>query len=102
MLPADLKARVEAAAKDGRRSLSQEIVAALEEKFPAPKSQALLAAELMQTVVRLLQRSSDPSDPILQRAIDDWAESMPGVAFELRRTDDGYLEIVFKSGTSDD
>ncbi len=36
MLPADLKARVEAAAKDARRSLSQEIVATLAERYPEP------------------------------------------------------------------
>lgn len=36
MLPADLKDRIEAATKDTRRSLSREMVAALEEKFPAP------------------------------------------------------------------
>lgn len=36
MLPAGLKRRVEVAAHSTRRSLSQEIVAALEEKFPPP------------------------------------------------------------------
>ncbi|HWL56417.1 MAG TPA: hypothetical protein VNQ78_07020 [Paracoccus sp. (in: a-proteobacteria)] len=34
MLPADLKSRVEAAAKKAHRSLSQEIVATLEEEYP--------------------------------------------------------------------
>lgn len=38
MLPAGLKGRVEAAAQASRRSLSQEIVATLEERFPAPRS----------------------------------------------------------------
>lgn len=36
MLPADLKIRVEEMAGLNRRSLSQEIVAALEEKYPTP------------------------------------------------------------------
>lgn len=36
MLPADLKIRVEEMASLNRRSLSQEIVAALEEKYPSP------------------------------------------------------------------
>lgn len=35
MLPAALKARVETAAKENRRSLSQEIVGTLEEKYPS-------------------------------------------------------------------
>ncbi|UWQ38463.1 hypothetical protein K3552_05490 [Leisingera aquaemixtae] len=37
MLPALLKARVEEQASLNRRSLSQEIVTALEEKYPPPK-----------------------------------------------------------------
>ena len=36
MLPADLKIRVEEMASLNRRSLSQEIVSALEEKYPSP------------------------------------------------------------------
>ncbi|ATX64728.1 hypothetical protein [Roseinatronobacter bogoriensis] len=36
MLPAGLKTRVEASADRNRRSLSQEIVWALEERYPAP------------------------------------------------------------------
>lgn len=36
-LPADLKDRVEAAAAENNRSMNAEIVAALEEKFPAPR-----------------------------------------------------------------
>lgn len=36
MLPADLKVRVEEMASLNRRSLSQEIVAALEDKYPTP------------------------------------------------------------------
>lgn len=36
MLPADLKIRVEEMASLNRRSLSQEIVAALEDKYPTP------------------------------------------------------------------
>ena len=38
MLPADLKIRVEEMASLNRRSLSQEIVAALEDKYPTPKA----------------------------------------------------------------
>ena len=38
MLPADLKIRVEEMASLNRRSLSQEIVAALEEKYPSPNA----------------------------------------------------------------
>ena len=38
MLPADLKVRLEAAASRERRSLSQEIVATLEEKYPPPSA----------------------------------------------------------------
>lgn len=37
MIPADLKIRVEEMAALNRRSLSQEIVAALEEHYPTPK-----------------------------------------------------------------
>lgn len=36
-MPPDLKERVEAAAKANNRSMNAEIVAVLEEKFPAPK-----------------------------------------------------------------
>lgn len=36
MIPADLKIRIEEMASLNRRSLSQEIVAALEEQYPAP------------------------------------------------------------------
>ncbi|TVP70130.1 MAG: hypothetical protein EA339_13395 [Rhodobacteraceae bacterium] len=36
MIPAGLKARVEASAQKNRRSLSQEIVRVLEEQFPTP------------------------------------------------------------------
>lgn len=39
MLPVRLKARVEQEAINNRRSLSQEIVAALEEKFPPPRDE---------------------------------------------------------------
>jgi hypothetical protein len=35
-IPEDLKLRVEKAAKDNHRSMTAEIVAALEEKFPPP------------------------------------------------------------------
>jgi hypothetical protein len=38
MLPADLKIRVEEMASLNRRSLSQEIVAALEDEYPKPAS----------------------------------------------------------------
>ncbi|MEO9651652.1 MAG: hypothetical protein ABJE99_13745 [Roseobacter sp.] len=38
MLPADLKIRVEEMASLNRRSLSQEIVAALEDKYPTPNA----------------------------------------------------------------
>lgn len=38
MLPADLKIRVEEMASLNRRSLSQEIVAALEENYPTPSA----------------------------------------------------------------
>lgn len=41
MLPAGLKARVEVAAAENRRSLSQEIVATLDEKYPAPQEYEL-------------------------------------------------------------
>ena len=38
LLPSDLKIRVEEMASLNRRSLSQEIVAALEDKYPTPKA----------------------------------------------------------------
>ena len=38
ILPADLKIRVEEMASLNRRSLSQEIVAALDEKYPSPNA----------------------------------------------------------------
>ena len=40
-MPPDLKDRVQAAAEANNRSMNAEIVAALEEKYPAPRSQTL-------------------------------------------------------------
>ena len=69
MLPAGLKARVEASAAANRRTLSQEIVVTLEEKFPAPVSEGEAA------VVALLQimekyRDSEAMAEVRQNIMD--------------------------------
>jgi hypothetical protein len=60
MLPAPLKARLEEQASLNRRSLSQEIVTALEEKYPAPKPDKVTdpAAKILYWLATRIRRRS--------------------------------------------
>jgi len=49
-MPPDLKARVKAAAEANNRSMNAEIVATLEEKYPAPRPSQELAAALREII----------------------------------------------------
>lgn len=63
MLPADLKIRVEEMASLNRRSLSQEIVAALEEKYPTPAAKdarGIEARVLLWLAARIRKGSPKP------------------------------------------
>lgn len=63
MIPSALKARVEEMAAVNRRSLSQEIVVALEEKFPAPPPghvKSLEARVLLWLAARIRKRRPKP------------------------------------------
>jgi FMN-dependent NADH-azoreductase len=64
MLPAGLKARVEAAAKENRRSLSQEIVDTLEREYPAPDPVETieLTEEAIASIRSQLQAADMPED----------------------------------------
>lgn len=59
LLPAALKLRVEAEANANRRSLSKEIVAVLEEKFPEPFTDDRLAALALEAAVALTKMAND-------------------------------------------
>lgn len=92
MLPAGLKARVEVSATSNRRSLSQEIVATLEDRYPAPgrvfdEAKAVLAA-LRQDVKGYAEWSQKP----LQERLDTIAAELAARGFVV---DDGVkLGIV--------
>lgn len=63
MLPADLKIRVEEMASLNRRSLSQEIVAALEDKYPTPAAKDVTGIEarvLLWLAARIRKGSPKP------------------------------------------
>lgn len=68
-IPADLKERVDAAAKANSRSTTAEIVAALEEKYPAPKhfDSQRVAEEFFYRIWRLDPKSRAQ---FMQRAIE--------------------------------
>ncbi|ARC37878.1 Arc family DNA-binding protein [Paracoccus yeei] len=58
-MPPDLKARVKAAAEANNRSMNAEIVATLEEKYPAPNLASALTAMTVETVQQLSEMSSE-------------------------------------------
>lgn len=62
MIPVDLKERIEAAAHDNRRSLSAEIIATLEDAFPAPVAQSTYHL-LMERQSELFARFEAETDP---------------------------------------
>lgn len=55
MIPVALKNRIENAAHDNRRSVSAEVVAALEERYPAPASNE----EILNATVQLFRQFSE-------------------------------------------
>lgn len=61
LLPAALKLRVEAEANANRRSLSQEIVVALQERFPEPLTDDRLAALALEAAIELTKMANDTS-----------------------------------------
>jgi hypothetical protein len=77
-LPADLKARVEAAARDANRSINAEIVAALEERYPAPREpepdlETLPLAVWGPRLIKLALRAGDADQAVVTRALIDHA-----------------------------
>ncbi len=69
MLPADLKIRVEEMASLNRRSLSQEIVAALEEKYPTPaaKDASGIEARVLLWLAARIRKGSPKSGSMRDR-----------------------------------
>lgn len=63
MLPSGLKARVESVAKENRRSLSQEIVATLEDAYPAPAPETNPALQAFISEHLSKAGISGPNDP---------------------------------------
>lgn len=94
LLPASLKARVEAAALQTRRSMSQEIVVALEEKFPAPKPpetpEAILGAEALLSLANADSRERRELILILN---DKLGQADSVYRLELRREKVRIVEI---------
>jgi len=69
MLPADLKSRIESHAQGHRRSLSQEIVLALEEKFPPPTYD-------LGDVLAMVDRINLETNPAERSALVIWANGI--------------------------
>ena len=81
MLPAPLKARVEEQAALNRRSLSQEIVTALEEKYPLPKPEKVSdpAAKILYWLAARIRRRQPKSGSLR----DKQAALYEGIAADL-------------------
>lgn len=76
-LPTALKERIEAEAKANRRSISGEIIAALEEKYPEPvppQVDSALAMALKVKAIAAILETSDPGSDLYKRAKDDLKE----------------------------
>lgn len=76
-LPLGMRDRIKAAAEANNRSMNAEIVATLEEKYPAPSpADAIRAAftELLNTI-----RSESPNNEMLAKAIDHINSTMDAV-----------------------
>lgn len=90
LIPVGLKARVEEMAILNRRSLSQEIVASLEEKYPAPPSgkvSSLEARILLWLAARIRKRAPKPGSARDRQA---WAyESLAARAIAQSEVSEG-------------
>ncbi|MDF3606330.1 Arc family DNA-binding protein [Paracoccus sp. DMF-8] len=66
-MPADLKARIEAAAEANSRTTTAELVATLEEKYPAPEIDELqVAHDALQRFLSAIRSGEDPDKPTPQ------------------------------------
>jgi len=82
-IPEDLKSRVEAAAKASRRSITAEIVAALEERFPRQTQ-----LDHVETALALLKSAlfaDKPDRDRTMKALDDLEEDLAALKSYILR-----------------
>lgn len=90
-IPEDLKARVEAAAKENHRSMTAEIVATLEEKYPKPPADDELSRvrPLIDMIVALTPKQN--RHRAIQR-VDAWLNEL-GHPYRLTIRDENGMVI---------
>lgn len=88
----DLKARVEAAAKKSGRSLNAEIVARLEQAYPAPRPNDGLLDFWLQAIASAIADGmpEDQLQHVISTANDDLKDMFPKTTISLR---DGNIHI---------
>lgn len=92
MIPADLKIRVEEMASLNRRSLSQEIVAALEEQYPAPDTSEAtgIEARVLLWLARRIRKGSPKPGSLRDRQAAAY-EVLAGRSIAQNSSDDNEL-----------
>lgn len=102
-LPDGLRDRIRNAAAENNRSMNAEIVAALEEKYPAPA--ALSPEQLLKQWSPRIREMSEPEDRLkcVKELNSEIVKTYPQAHFELFPPDDGdKLVLSFLPQSEDD
>lgn len=84
----DLKDRIKASAESNNRSMNAEIVATLEEKYPAPIARGISAADFYKLAKDLAEDDSEEGWRRFEEAIGEYGG-------KVERSRDGSLDIKF-------